>query len=136
MDVRLLFRLTLALVLGTLAALMVALLIGLSASSVNATVVLRTLFSVAVIVLIMRILVRKAYDGPRLPLTIAASGVLSYALAPAAWSGRALAGQLFADPGPVTYGIDLVLWVAVVVLAGRSVTPRPAPTAQLPYQVG
>ena len=136
MDVRLLLRLTLALVVGTLAALMVALLIGLSASSVNATVVLRTLFSVAVIVLVTRIVVRKAYDGPRLPLTIAAAGVLSYALAPAAWAGRALAGQLFADPGPVTYGIDLVLWVAVVILAGRSVTPQPALSAQLPYQVG
>lgn len=135
MDTRLLIRLTPALVVGALVAWLVAVLIGQSAASVTATIVLRTLLIAVVLLLVVRYVVRRAYAGPAVSRRIAVAAVASYALSPSTWAGRSLAGQLVVDPGPASAAIDLVLWVLVVVVAGRSVEPRPEPSPYQPYQL-
>lgn len=134
MNVRLLLTLTSTLVIGALVAWIAALLVGLSASSADAVVVLRTLFVAIVLFLLTRVVIRRTHESPELTASVGAAAFLSCAVFPATWSARALGGQLVAEPGPVTLLIDLVVWVAVVFLAGRSVSPKPAETA-LSYQV-
>lgn len=124
---------TLSLAAAGLLAWMIALFMGLSAASATAVVVLRTLLSAGALVLVTRAFVRRAYDGSRLPASVLAAAVLSYAVSPAAWAGRALAGQLVLSPGVLTILVDLLLWVAVVLLASRTVAPRPADRPAAPY---
>lgn len=135
MDIGLLARLTISLAVGALIGWMGGLLLGLTANSVTVSVVLRTLLEVGILVILTRVLVRRSHAGPSLHRTVAVSAVLSYAVSPTAWEGRALVGQLFSDPGVVTVVVDLVVWVATVVLAGRSVSPRRGEDAYRPYEV-
>jgi hypothetical protein len=123
-DVRLVVRLTAALVAGGAAAWLAGVMIALPSGSVATAVVLRTLLTLATVGLLTRLVVRRAYDGPDLARTLWVAAVVSGALFPPTWLGRALAGQLVLDPGPLTVVIDLVLWVGLVVLAGRSVSPQ------------
>lgn len=124
---RLAVRLAILLVAGGTVAWLAALLVTLPAGSVATTVVMRTVLTLVTLVLLTRIVVRRAYDGPDLARGVAVAAVASGLLFPAAWVGRALAAQLLLDPGPATVVLDLVLWVAVVLLAGRSVPARAAP---------
>jgi hypothetical protein len=133
MDIGLLARLTISLAIGALVGWMGGLVLGLTASSVTVTVVLRTLLSLGILAILTRVLVRRSTASPVLPRTVAVAAVLSYAVSPTAWEGRALVGQAFTDPGVATVVIDLVVWVAIVVLSGRSVQPRPAEEAYRPY---
>lgn len=134
MDVGLLARLTVVLVLGAFLAWFGGLLVGLGSSSVPAAVVLRTLLSLLTLALLARALVRRAHDSPELSRTVVAAALLSYALFPPTWGGRALFGQLLVAPGVSTVAVDLVPWVAVLVLAVRTVTPRPARADHRPYE--
>jgi hypothetical protein len=133
MDIRLTVRLTIVLALGGAVAWMAALLVALPSGSVATTVIIRTVLTLSTLVLLTRILVRRAYDGPGLAPAVVAAAVASGAVFPATWVGRALGAQLLLDPGPVTALLDLVLWVVVVVAAGRSVRPREAPMGYTTY---
>jgi hypothetical protein len=133
MDIRLAVRLTVVLVVGGTLAWLAALLVTLPSGSVATTVVMRTVLTLATLALLTRILVRRAYDGPGLARGVAVAAVASYLLFPATWVGRALAAQLLLDPSPVTAVVDLALWVVIVVVAGRSVQPRAAPTGYATY---
>lgn len=135
MDIGLLARLTISLAIGALVGWMGGLVLGLTATSVTVTVVLRTLLSLGILAILTRVLVRRATASEALPRTVLVAAVLSYAVSPTAWEGRALMGQAFTDPGVVTVLIDLVVWVGIVVLSGRSVQPRPAEGAYRPYEV-
>jgi len=135
MDRRRAIGLVVALVVGDFAAWLVAVLVGLSSDSVTATVVLRTLLGLAMVVMLTRIVMRGAYDDGTVITRLVVAGVLSYLLSPVAWIGRALIAQLLLDPGPATFALDLPIWVAAVVLAGRSVSLREAPAERLPYQM-
>lgn len=125
MDIGLVVRLAVGLAVGALVGWFGGFLLGVTASSVTAAIVLRTLLSVGILVILTRMLVRRTTNSPALGRSIVAGAVLSYAISPAAWSGRALAAQLVADPGVVTVLLDAVIWVAVVVLAARTVEPQP-----------
>lgn len=133
MDIGLLARLTVGLCLGGFVGWFGGLLLGLTASSVPTTVVLRTALSLAIIAIVARILIRRTYASPRLLPTVATAAVASYAISPTAWAGRSLISQLVVDPGVVTILVDGLLWVGVVLLAARSVEPRPAPAEYRPY---
>lgn len=135
MDRRRAIGLVVALVVGDFAAWLVAVLIGLSSTSVTATVVLRTLLGLAMLVMLTRIVMRGAYDDGTVTRTLVVAGLLSYLLSPIAWIGRALVAQLVLDPGPATFAADLPIWVAAVVLAGRSVSLQEAPAERRPYQM-
>ncbi len=132
MNVRLLLQLSAFLAVGGTCTWLAALLIGLSASSVAATIVLRTLLTLTLLALVTRWTVRRAYAEPGLDVAVALAGAVSYALAAPAWSGRALLGQFLVEPGLATVLIDLLLWVGIVVLAGRSVDPQPRPAVYQP----
>lgn len=134
MDVGLLVRLTVVLAVGAFVAWVGGLLVGLGASSLAAAVVLRTVLSLLVLVLLTRMLVRRTHASPALPRTVALGAVLSYAVFPPAWGGRALFAQQLVEPGPAATLIDLVPWVTAVVLASRTTAPRPAPATYQPYQ--
>jgi hypothetical protein len=136
MDLARIARLAVALALGALVAGLAAVLITLSAGSATATVVLRSVLTALVLVLLTRLVMRGAYDGPGLLGRAALAGLLGYLLSPAAWAGRALLGQLVVDPGPASYVIDLVLWIAVVVTAARTADVRTSAAAPAPYQLG
>lgn len=136
MELRLILRLAVVLTLGALGAWLAALLLTLSAGSPTATVVLVTLLSAVVLVLLTRLVMRGAYDAPGLLGRAALAGLLAYLISPAAWSGRALVGQLLVDAGPASYAIDLVLWVAVVAAAARTADLRASTAAAAPYQLG
>jgi len=125
MDVGLVARLTLLLALGALLGWLVGVLVALSASSPAAAIVLRSVLTLVVLFVVTRVVVRRAYARPTLWVSIVAGAVLSYALAPMSWSGRALAGQAVLGPGLPSALLDLVPWVVVVLLASRSVQPRP-----------
>ncbi|WP_435743822.1 hypothetical protein [Nocardioides sp. SYSU DS0663] len=127
-------RLALTLALGALVAWLAALVLTLPAGSATATVVLRTLLTAVVLVLLTRLVMRRAYDGPGVVVRAAAAGALAYLVSPAAWSGRALLGQLVLDPGPATFVIDLVLWVGVVTVSARTADLRESVRAAVPYQ--
>lgn len=133
MDIRLTIRLTIVLVVGGSCAWLAALLVTLPSGSVATTVVMRTLLTLATLVLLTRILVRRAYDGPGLARAVIAAAVASGVLFPATWVGRALGAQLLLDPSPLTALVDLLLWVVVVVAAGRSVRPREVPLGYATY---
>lgn len=133
MDVRLLVRLTLALASTALAAWLTAVILLLAAGNVTAIVILRSLLCMGFLVFLTRAMVRRAYDGDGLAPAVLAAALVSYAIFPAAWIGRALFAQLVLDPGLVTAVVDLAVWVVVVVLAGRSVEPREAPAGYQPY---
>lgn len=135
MDLRLLARLVLSLVAGSLAAWMVALFVGLSSNSVTATIVLRSILGVAILAMLTRIVMRRAYDEPANPAKLLVAGLLAYLLSPVSWAGRALAAQLLLDPGWATYALDLVTWVAVVLLAGLTARTRGVRTQPRPYQL-
>ena len=126
-------RLTAVLVLGGFVAWLAALLIALPSGSVSATVVVRTLLTLATVVLLTRLVVRRAYAAPDLRRSVWVVAALSAALFPPMWLGRALGGQLLLDPGPVTVLIDLVVWAGVVALAGASVTPEDDPGGYARY---
>jgi hypothetical protein len=134
MDIGLLARLTISLAVGALVGWMGGLVLGLTASSVVVTVVLRTLLSLGILAILTRVLVRHARASEALSRTVVVAAVLSYAVSPSAWEGRALLGQAFTDPGVVTVVLDLAVWVGIVVLSGRSVEPRPAEDAYRPYE--
>ncbi len=134
MDIGLLARLTISLAIGALVGWMGGLVLGLTASSVTVTIVLRTLLSLGILAILTRVLVRRATASEALARTVAVAAVLSYAVSPTAWEGRALVGQAVTDPGVATVVIDLVLWAGAVALAGRSVEPRPADEAYRPYE--
>lgn len=136
MELRLILRLAVVLALGALGAWLAALLLTLSAGSPTATVVLVTLLSAVVLVLLTRLVMRGAYDAPGLLGRAGLAGLLAYLISPAAWSGRALVGQLLVDAGPASYAIDLVLWVAMVVAAARTADLRTSNAAPAPYQLG
>lgn len=133
MDIGLVVRLAVGLAVGALVGWFGGFLLGVTASSVTAAIVLRTLLSVGILVILTRMLVRRTTESPALGRSIVAGAVLSYAISPAAWSGRALAAQLVADPGVVTVLLDAVIWVAVVVLAARTVEPQPEQPEYRPY---
>lgn len=133
MDIGLVVRLAVGLAVGALVGWFGGFLLGVTASSVTAAIVLRTLLSVGILVILTRMLVRRTTESPALGRSIVAGAVLSYAISPAAWSGRALAAQLVADPGVVTVLVDAVIWVAVVVLAARTVEPQPEQPEYRPY---
>lgn len=133
MDIGLVVRLAVGLAVGALVGWFGGFLLGVTASSVTAAIVLRTLLSVGILVILTRMLVRRTTNSPALGRSIVAGAVLSYAISPAAWSGRALAAQLVADPGVVTVLLDAVIWVAVVVLAARTVEPQPVQPKYRPY---
>jgi hypothetical protein len=133
MDIGLVVRLAVGLAVGALVGWFGGFLLGVTASSVTAAIVLRTLLSVGILVILTRMLVRRTTNSPALGRSIVAGAVLSYAISPAAWSGRALAAQLVADPGVVTVLLDAVIWVAVVVLAARTVEPQPEQPEYRPY---
>ena len=134
MDTGLLARLSPTLVVGALVGWMAATAIGLSAGSVPATVVLRTLLTALVLLLLTRIFVRRAVAGPALVPTLAVAAVASYALSPTAWAGRALVGQLVLEPGLFTVIVDLLVWVGVVLGAGATVEAV-TEDERLPYQL-
>ena len=133
MDIRLMVRLTIVLLVGGTVAWLAGLLLAVPSGSVATTVVVRTALTLVTLVLLTRILVRRAYDGPGLARGVAVAAVVSGVLFPATWVGRALAAQLLLDPGPVTAVLDLAVWVVVVVVAGRSVQPRAAPAGYATY---
>jgi len=135
MDGRLVLRLIVTLVLGALTAWLVALFIGLASQSVTAVIVLRTVLGVAILAMLTRIVMRRAYDDASLLPRLAVAAVLSYALFPPTWNGRALLGQLLLDPGWATALLDLVVWVGVVVLAGLTVPKAVSPAERRPYQL-
>ncbi len=135
MDRRRAIGLVVALVVGHFAAWIVAVLVGLSSDSVTATVVLRTLLGLAMVVMLTRIVMRGAYDDATVTTRLVVAGVVSYLLSPVAWLGRALIAQLLLDPGPATFALDLPIWVVAVVLAGRSVSLREVPAQRRPYQM-
>jgi hypothetical protein len=124
---------TLALSVAAFVAWMIALFMGLSATSTTAVVVLRTLFSLVALFLVTRVFVRRAYDAPGLTAAVIVAGVASYALSPAAWAGRALVGQIALEPGLLTTAIDLVVWVLAVWGASRTVSPKPSQETIAPY---
>ena len=133
MDVRLAARLVPALTLGALTAWLVAVLLLLPAGNVTAIVIVRTVLCMGCLAFVTRVMVRRAYAGTGLLPGVLAGAVLSYGLFPPTWTGRALVGQSLLDPGPVAAVIDLVVWVAVVTLAARSVEPKDAPAPYQPY---
>jgi hypothetical protein len=133
MDVRLLLRLVPVLAFGGFAAWLAAVVLLLPAGNATAIVIVRTLLCIGFLVFLTRVMVRRAYAGGGLAPAVLTAAMLSYALFPPAWAGRALFGQEIADPGVVTAAIDLVVWLAVVALAGRSVEPREAPAGYQPY---
>lgn len=135
MDLRLMSRLTVVLAVGALVAWLAALFVGLSSGSPTAAIVLRTLLTAVVLVLLTRIVMRRAYGEPGLLGRVAVAGLVAYAISPAAWAGRALIAQLFWDPGVATVVLDLVLWMAVVVAAGHSADTRAESPAAAPYQL-
>jgi len=116
-------RLTAALALGALLAWWVATLVGVAASSLVATVVLRSLLTCVVLILITRVVVRGAYARPGVAAA-AVVGAVSCVLSPPSWAGRALVGQVVLGPGPAAALVDLLVWTAVVVLAARTARPR------------
>ena len=126
-------RLTAVLVLGGFAAWLAALLIALPSGSVAATVVVRTLLTLATVVLLTRLLVRRAYAEPDLRRSVWVAAGVSGVLFPPTWLGRALGGQLLLDAGPLTVVIDLVLWAAIVALAAASVSPQEDPGGYARY---
>lgn len=133
MDIGLLVKLTLGLVVSALVAWMAGVLLGLAATSAAAVVVLRTLLTSLVVLVVTRASVRRSHDSPRLLRTIAVAAVASYVLWLPAWGGHGLLGQMLVDHLGAAYVIDFVIWVGAVLLAARSVDPRPQRTAQ-PYQ--
>ncbi|NPC95266.1 hypothetical protein [Nocardioides sp. zg-DK7169] len=136
MDLLLTLRLAAVLAPGALVAWLAALLLTLSAGSPTATVLLRTLLTAVILVLLTRLVMRGAYDGPGLVGRAALAGLLAYLVSPAAWAGRALLGQLLVDPGPASYAIDLVVWVALVAIAARTAAVRAPAVAPAPYRLG
>lgn len=136
MDLRLIARLIVVLAVGALVAWMAALVLTVSAGSVTATVVLRTLLVVAILTLLTRIVMRGAYDEPGMLIRVAVAAVLAYAISPTSWTGRTLLAQVVLDPGPATVAIDLVLWVGVVVVAARTADLRVGTPEPAPYQLG
>lgn len=126
MDIRLSLRLALSMVVGTSIAWLTAASIGLSADSVLAVVILRTLFCVVILILLTRFWVRRAPAFTPLFGSVLVGASISYAIIPTTWVGRTLIGQAVIDPGPATVVIDLVLWAGVAVLASRGVPTRPA----------
>lgn len=122
----------LALLVSTFIAWFVATLLGLGTSSVTLTVVLRTLLVGLVLALIAARLRRRSGAG-RTPWALPAGGLIAYLLNPGALSGRALAGQLVADPGVGTWAIDLVLWIAILGVTLARVKAAPADVRR-PYQ--
>lgn len=128
-------RLTPILAGCALLAWLAAVLVLLAAGNVTAIVIFRTVLCIGALVFLTRVMVRRAYAGDGLAPAVLTAAALSYALFPAAWTGRALFAQLIVDPGVVTTVVDLMVWVVVVVLAGRSVRPRPAPAGYQPYQL-
>ncbi|HYF73510.1 MAG TPA: hypothetical protein VD864_11860 [Nocardioides sp.] len=128
-------RLTVVLAVGALVAWLAAIFVGISSGSPTAAIVLRTLLIAVVLVLLTRIVMRRAYGGPGLLGRVAVAALVAYAISPPAWAGRALIAQLFWDPGVATVVLDLVLWVAVVVAAGRSADTRAETPAATPYQL-
>lgn len=134
MDLRLLLRLAVALALGALVAWLAALTLTLPSGSVAAAVVLRTVLVGLILVLLTRILMRRAYAGDGLVGRAVLAGLLGYALFPGTWAGRALAGQLLLDPGPVTAALDLVLWLALVGAAASTAQTRGQAVEPAPYQ--
>lgn len=136
MDLARIARLAVALALGALVAGIAAVLLTLSAGSPTATVVLRTLLTAVILVLLTRLVMRGAYDAPGVLGRAALAALLAYLVSPAAWAGRALLGQLLVDPGPASYAIDLVVWVALVAIAARTADVRTSAAAPAPYQLG
>ncbi|WP_110240373.1 hypothetical protein [Nocardioides gilvus] len=134
MDIGLLVKLSLGLVVTALGAWLIAVLLGLSANSVEAVIVLRTLLTLPVVLLMTRVLVRRAYDSPRLLRTIVAAALVSYALWLPAWGGHGLIGQLLVDHSGAAYVVDLIIWVGAVLVAARSVEARPSRRHLQPYQ--
>jgi hypothetical protein len=135
MDLRLIVRLALVLAVGALVAWLAALFLTVSAGSVTAVVVLRTMLVGVILVLLTRLVMRGAYDVPGVQARVALAAVLGFAVFPATWAGRSLLGQLMVDPGPLSVLIDLVVWVAVVVGASRTVELQADRSAPAPYQV-
>jgi hypothetical protein len=133
MDVRLAARLTPTLAGCALVAWVVAVVLLLPAGNVTAIVIVRTLLCMGFLVFLTRVMVRRAYAGAGLLPAVLASAVLSYALFPPAWVGRALLAQAVVDPGVLSAVLDAVLWVAVVALAARTVEPQEAPSPYQPY---
>lgn len=133
MEIGLLARLVFGLAAAALVGWLAGTTLGLTAGSTTSGIVLRTLLVVGILALLARALLRRAHASPRLPRTLAGGALLSYAVFPPTWNGRALLAQLAVEPGIATALADGALWVAVVVLASRSVTPKPAARESVPY---
>lgn len=133
MNIPLLVKLTLGLAASALGAWLLAVMLALPSNSASAVIVLRTLLALLVVLILTRALVRRAYEDSRLLPTIAVGAVLSYVLLPASWGGHALIAQLVLDQWVAAYAVDLVLWIAAVLLAARSVEARTDHLVQ-PYQ--
>lgn len=133
MRVHLLVRLVPALVVGAFGAWLAAVLLLIAAGNATAIVVARTLLCIGFLAFLTRVMVRRAYAGEGLTQTVLGAAVLSYALFPPTWAGRALVSQLLLDPGFLTALLDLVVWFAVVALAARTVAPQEAPPGYQPY---
>lgn len=134
MDIGLLVKLSLGLVISALVTWLAGVLLGLAMYSVEAVVVLRTIATLLVVLVVTRMVVRRAYEGPRLLRTVAVTAVLSYVLWLPSWGGHGLFGQLVVDHRGVAYAIDLIVWVGAVLVAARSVDARPNARNVQPYQ--
>ena len=127
MDIRLTARFVGAVVLGGTAAWLVAVLLTLASGSVATVVIIRTLLTLATVVLLVRWIVRRAYAAPDLARTLWISSVSSALLFPPGWTGRGLAAQLVLDPGVITALADVAVWSVVVGRAANAQPRRPEP---------
>jgi hypothetical protein len=57
---------------------------------------------------------------------VPAGSLVGYLLLPAAWEGAALIGRHVVEPGPSTFVVDLLAWLAAVALGVLWGSPSPA----------
>lgn len=85
------------------------------AGSVATFAVLQTVVGLLVVIYLLRWRtaagLRKGI--PALP-SAAVAGVLAYVAVPASWTGSALFWWRLLDAGPLTFGLDLLVWAAAV----------------------
>lgn len=115
---------------GVLMAL-VGLAVGLPSHKADVAITFRGLLPLAFVLLTTRVLAgwgtRRGTDGAVGLVVVAV--VTAYLLNPFSWDGRAGVAQLVADPGPVTFVVDLALWFAAGTLGavwGSHEAERPA----------
>ena len=95
--------------------LILAYLIAGPSGSIATFVVLQSVLGLVVVAFIVRwrTVAGLARGLPALPYT-AVPAALAYLLAPSAWTGSALFWWRLVDPGPLSFLLDLPLWVAAV----------------------